>query len=198
MVLKKAVLKCFGSNRIVIDSLKSLDARLRGVPLPPAITVGEQGRGGQIKAAPFGVNVAGHFKGEFGLGEAARSDVKCLESAGIDYALNNADAMLHSGGDETVKKGYSLDNPYRFNLVHVNLNVMPEFIRDRGAGYFSGRYNIASWVWETAVIPERFLGNFRFFDEVWTLSRYSMEILSRGSRFRLYLFRAQLTSTLRR
>jgi glycosyltransferase involved in cell wall biosynthesis len=181
--LKKAVLKIAGGNRRIIDPLKALDAKLRKAYLPPVEAAG-RGRAGdleKIKAAPFGVNVAGHFRGEFGLGEAARSDARCLDAAGVPYAMNNIAVLQHSEKDESAGGKFSLGNPYRFNLVHVNIDSIRGFMNDRGGSYFSGKYNIASWVWEAPVVPEKFLPEFKYFDEIWTLSRYSMDILSRVS-----------------
>jgi len=171
--LKSLALKCFGDNRAVIDALKRVDSGLRKKAATSEMRP-------VTKAEDMGVNVVGYLTGEFGLGEAARADIRCLESEGIPYAPINYEVAHHSNRDTTVK-GLTDKNPYRVNLVHMNMDIVMDLVRERGPAFFEGKYNIAFWVWEFPSFPERFLECFGVFDEIWTPSNFSQNAISQVS-----------------
>ena len=130
---------------------------------------------------PFGVNVAGCLPSEKGMGEAARADVRGLEAAGVPYVLNN---FLDAGSvnqDATFAR-FADDNPYPFNLVHLNADAVPAFVCQRGEAYFHGRYNIGFWAWELAEFPDQWETSFQYFDEIWVASSFVLDAVSRASR----------------
>src|SRR5437588_11654456 len=96
--------------------------------------------GNGISPSPgFGVNVAGYLRGEFGLGEAARTLVNALDQAQISYVLNNVDVSWHRNLDNTLYD-FSEDNPYPINLIGINVDQVPEFYALKGEKYFKERY----------------------------------------------------------
>jgi hypothetical protein len=101
----------------------------------------------------FGVNLAGYLTSEKGIGEAARSTIRVLEAANIPYVLNNVTDSGSINIDSTYA-GFSDDNPYVFNLVHVNASELADFAWYKGEAYFRGRYNIGVWNWELSSFPE--------------------------------------------
>jgi hypothetical protein len=98
-----------------------------------------------VQAAP-GVNVAGYLDTESGMGEAARLSVRSIESAGIPFALNNVPSRLRRLDASYTE--FTSENPYPFNLVHLNADNMEWFARERGRRYFRDRYTIGYWFWE--------------------------------------------------
>ena len=131
------------------------------------------------RALPFGVNVSGYFASEKGVGEGARADVHCLRAAGVPHALNDY-ADTH-GSANIVKTTWGMqgDNPYRYNLIHVNADQAHVFAGKRPATYFEGRYNIGFWVWELSDFPARWQSCFSYFDEIWTPSQFSQDAIAR-------------------
>jgi glycosyltransferase involved in cell wall biosynthesis len=127
-----------------------------------------------------GVNLAGHFGSEKGLGEAARAAARALKGSSIPYVLNN---VIDSGSvniDSTLSS-FTDDNPYRVNLVYVNAVQVPIFAAVKGEAYFRGRYNIGSWFWELSQFPQEWYSSFEPFDEIWAASSFIQDSLARVS-----------------
>lgn len=131
-------------------------------------------------AREFGVNVAGYLTGEFGLGESARAIVRSLEAVGVPCALNNIEVPWHRNSDRTLK-GFLDANPYRFNLIAVNVDMAPAFYEMKGAEYFRDRYNIAIWFWELSSFPDEWISRFNDYQEIWVASQFCAEALTRVS-----------------
>lgn len=166
----------FGDNQRVRERLVRLDGwlgKMGHAGVPPIA------RGIDSKL-PFGVNVAGFFSGDFGVAEAARSDVRALEAAGVPFVLNNVASTPERDGYPAGSR-FSPANPYMVNLVHVNAEQCHEFFQRAGEGYFAGRYNIGYWVWELPSFPDAFASGFGYFDEIWTPSSFSMDAIARLS-----------------
>ena len=70
-----------------------------------------------------GINIAGHFSSDFGIGEAARSIVKAVESIGVPFVLNNL--PVDTKVADTTYANFSTDNPYPINIVHMNPSLSP-------------------------------------------------------------------------
>ena len=121
--------------------------------------------------ALFGINLAGYLRGEFGIGESARTYAAAIRQAGIPHALINVETAHHRHEDPSLQDLGS-DNPYRFNLIHVNADQVPFFHRDRHRRFFDDKFNIGLWFWETENFPECWNGSFRFFREIWAASSF--------------------------
>jgi glycosyltransferase involved in cell wall biosynthesis len=128
-----------------------------------------------------GMNVAGYFTGELGVGAAARGYVRALEQAGVPLALNNVEIGVQSRkGDSTFGK-FAQNNPYPINLICVNAGQLPGFVQTYGEDYFRDKYNIAVWWWELQEFPTEYWQCFTRFDEIWTGTRFIQHALSRYS-----------------
>ncbi|NEQ40752.1 MAG: glycosyltransferase [Okeania sp. SIO3I5] len=130
----------------------------------------------------FGINVAGHINGDFGLAEGVRSTLKALETTDIPVVMNDL-PIITSPRSNTTYRDFSIDNPYPINLVHTNPNwvyqgyygrVFPYF----GIEYFPNKYNIGFWFWELPKFPEEWEFAFNIFDEVWAASKYTAESIA--------------------
>ncbi len=91
--------------------------------------------------------------------------------------------LIDSGSvnDDTTYTEFSDDNPYVFNLVHVNASELADFAWLKGEAYFRGRYNIGAWTWELSSFPEEWLPRFQYHDEIWVPSNFVADALSRVS-----------------
>ena len=116
---------------------------------------------------PWGVNVAGYFESESGVGEAARLVVAALDTAEVP--------LLPVGGRSVPATRHedpftSLDVSaahFPVNLVCVNADGLPAFREDAGEPFFDGRHTIGMWWWELSRFPERWQPSFGLLDEVW-------------------------------
>lgn len=132
------------------------------------------------KKRPFGVNLAGTFGSEKGLGEVARSSVRALEAASIPYVVNNF-VDPDSANLDTQVHAFALDNPHNVNLIHLNFDIVPAFAQEKGHSYFAGRYNVGCWFWELSEFPEVWYPFFDYFNELWASSNFIQDCLSRVS-----------------
>ncbi len=138
----------------------------------------------------YGINIAGHINGEFGIAEAVRSNIKAMSAADIPYVLNNLHIPDGLNTDRTYTD-FSRDNPYPINFVHTNPNWIERNLREGlfeilKPEYFKGRYNIGFWAWELPKFPPAWEFAFEFFDEIWTPSNYCAEAISAVSPVPVY------------
>jgi GT2 family glycosyltransferase/glycosyltransferase involved in cell wall biosynthesis len=138
-------------------------------PVPPSSSA---------TALPFGINVAGLFASEKGVGEGARTTLRSLEAAGIPYVLNNFtdDGSLNR---DTAYNRYTDHNPHRVNLLHIGADIFPEFVLLNGGDYFRDRYNIAYWAWELSRFPPEWESSLQYLDEIWVPSNFTLDAISR-------------------
>ena len=124
----------------------------------------------------LGINILGHISGEYGLGEAVRSNIRAMESAGISFVLKDMKVDWHRNLDKTYTN-FSEDNPYPINFIHLN----PEEVKEVDPEYLQGKYNIGFWAWETPIFPPDRQWAFEPFDEIWTPSNYSGDGIAMAS-----------------
>jgi glycosyltransferase involved in cell wall biosynthesis len=125
-----------------------------------------------------GLNIVGHFLSEHSMGDAARGSVRAADAAGIPATLVRLRLPLTSRqSDETMSARLSEVLTHPVSLYHINVREAEEIERYHGAGWMSGRYNIAAWAWETREFPEDWARHARHFDEIWSPSRFATEAI---------------------
>ncbi len=125
-----------------------------------------------------GFNVAGAIASEGGVAEGTRTIVSALKAAEIPCALNDVVLGNSHRRDLTYAREFVSENPYAFNLIHVNPNKVFQFSHRVGADYFRGKYNIGYWAWELSRFPDRWRDRFECFHEIWAPSTFCVEALS--------------------
>jgi glycosyltransferase involved in cell wall biosynthesis len=152
-------------------------ARLHGrveVPIPERF-VPDEVQSPVATYAQAGVNLAGFFTAELGVGEVARRLALALRAASVPYATAtyvgtaNRTGVAFAGHDE--RRGFDT------NLVCVNADSWGRFVQAMGPAFFAGRTTIGYWFWETTTFPSMFHSAFRGVDELWTASEYTAEVL---------------------
>jgi glycosyltransferase involved in cell wall biosynthesis/SAM-dependent methyltransferase len=130
----------------------------------------------QTPDSPVGVNVAGYFRAELGVGETARQVVAALERADMPVATvglsASASRQEHEYETDTVRPTFPV------NLICVNADMLPTFADQAGPGFFFDRYSIGLWWWETSEFPERYSRAFEPVDEVWVGSHFVADAIS--------------------
>ena len=128
---------------------------------------------------PFGINLAGYFRLESGLGQSCRLIAKTIEAAGIPHAFIDIDPAGIGGKDASYEKELGKTYPYSINLLSVNMGDLPRFLKMEGDGMLGGHYNIAFWLWELAEFPREWVDYCTLFDEIWTPSEFVSEAVRR-------------------
>ncbi|HEY7500982.1 MAG TPA: methyltransferase domain-containing protein [Vicinamibacterales bacterium] len=118
-----------------------------------------------------GVNIAGYFRAELGIGEAARQLTSAIETAGIPHATTTYDATLNRQAHPFVERepGGAM---YDINVLCVNADSTPRFARDMGQPFFDGRHTAGYWFWEVEEFPRSMHAAFDIVDEVWTATDF--------------------------
>lgn len=123
---------------------------------------------------PLGINVAGFFKGEYGIGESSRAFGRAAQATGLPCALINIHSKDHRNLDASLSP-FSERNPYGVNLMTFSFDYARRFFQDRGPRFFRDHYNIALWYWELERFPARWHSNFDFYDELWVPTDFCRE-----------------------
>ena len=128
-----------------------------------------------------GLNIIGYLTAELGLGEAARATIRAATAAGISISAINFTDGCNSRKFENVGADVDKSPKHFVNLVHVNADQTLALLKGLGRHFFSDRYNIGYWMWETTEFPSEFLKSLEHYDEIWTASEFCREVLARKS-----------------
>ncbi|MBJ7329663.1 MAG: glycosyltransferase [Solirubrobacteraceae bacterium] len=154
-------------------------------PRPPHIaadvrTAGRPHHAGDMLGTDplWGVNVAGFFRSELGLGEAARLLIAGLDAAHVP-ALPVQGTFIppcRQGAEFTFATPD--EAPYPLNILCLNGDAIPAFAQEAGEDFFAGRHTIALWWWEVGEIPASWQESFRWVDEVWVATDHIRDLIA--------------------
>lgn len=126
----------------------------------------------------WGVNVAGFFRAELGLGEAARLLISGLDAARVP-ALPVQGTFVppcRQGAEFTFATPD--EAPYPLNILCLNGDAIPGFAEEAGPEFFAGRHTIALWWWEVGPLPREWREAFRWVDEVWVATDHIRDLIA--------------------
>ena len=123
-----------------------------------------------------GVNIAGYFRAELGVGEAARQLLAALDWLDLPYATVTVEDTVSRQDHPFVDR--PTETPYDFNIVCVNADMLPSCAKELGREFFDGRYTIGLWHWEITTFPTQWYGSFEYVDEIWVASDHTATSLS--------------------
>jgi glycosyltransferase involved in cell wall biosynthesis len=134
-----------------------------------------------LENSRFGINFFGYFNNIFGVAEIGRAVISSLLNTGIALALHPIQSQDHNAlSNESyelkkIGKFTCSTNHYSVNLLMVNADQIPHFMRHYGIEKFSNKYNIACWFWEIeGFFP--FPESFELVDEIWGFSEFCCNI----------------------
>jgi glycosyltransferase involved in cell wall biosynthesis len=151
----------------LLDRLRSRQPGRHGAgPLPPSLSQ----RFAEVAspASAPGVNLAGYFDMDTGVGQAVRGSAAALAAAGVSVARIELDHTV-LGGDPPE---HSAGAPYRISLIHANADQTRRAMAELPAGAAAGSLKIGYWFWELAHFPLSFSQSFTYFDEIWAPTRF--------------------------
>jgi glycosyltransferase involved in cell wall biosynthesis/2-polyprenyl-3-methyl-5-hydroxy-6-metoxy-1,4-benzoquinol methylase len=134
-----------------------------------------------VREPLWGVNVAGFFTSELGLGEAARLLIAGLDARGVPALPVQAQLVPPCGQGTEFTYGSPADAPYPINIVCINGDMIAPFAREAGSSFFEGRHTIALWWWEVGEFPEGWAAAFEHIDEVWVGSQHIYDAIAPAS-----------------
>jgi glycosyltransferase involved in cell wall biosynthesis len=129
----------------------------------------------------WGVNVAGFFTSELGLGEAARLLIAGLDASGVPALPVQAQLVPPCRQNAEFTYADPDAAAYPTNIVCMNGDSIPPFAREVGSSFFEGRYTIALWWWEAGEFPAGWEAAFEYVDEVWVASRHIYDAIAPAS-----------------
>ncbi len=128
-----------------------------------------------------GVNVAGYFNAELGVGQAGRALVQALESQEIPVSLRTI-ALTQSRQEQEFKpSNVTNSGDFPIGIVCANADQLPHIKNSMGAQLFENQYTIGLWFWEVSEFPEAWIGSFDLVDEVWVASSHTADAIARLS-----------------
>jgi glycosyltransferase involved in cell wall biosynthesis len=128
---------------------------------------------------PEGVNLVAYIRADMGLGVAARGLAAAFEAADVPFnVLNMAHGNYSAHTDHSWSHKEAEHSRYDVTVVCVNpdnsfylrTQISPEILGDR--------YVIAHWYWELPEMPDEWLTEFEYTDEVWAASNFIREAIS--------------------
>ncbi|AOS44930.1 Glycosyl transferases group 1 [Lacunisphaera limnophila] len=126
-----------------------------------------------------GLNIAGFFRADLGVGESVRCMARAADAAGLPAALVNLKLnCINPQTDATFADRLQEANPYPVNVFHLDAPVSGDIDHHHGAGFRKGKYNIAYWAWELPEFPDAWVHHANHFDEIWTPSRFTTEAIA--------------------
>ena len=118
-----------------------------------------------------GLNLAGYFQAESGVGEHARTLLEALDAARIPLAPVPF-TRTRSRLEELPPGTGALPPWFGISLVCVNADQTPLFLEER-PDVREGRHVIGYWHWEVDDFPPQMAASARLVDEIWTASEHS-------------------------
>ena len=126
-----------------------------------------------------GLNLAGYFNHQTGIGESVRCAARAARAADIPIScIQLKCATLIRGQDTEFADRLVEDNPHLVNLFHLIPTQGQDVDRAHGPGFRKGKYNIAYWAWELEDFPSGWVSLHRYFDEIWAPSRFAADAIA--------------------
>ena len=150
------------------------DLLVPSVPHPAALISAAEGQPNEE------INVAGYFRAELGIGEAARLLLTALGASGIAHRAIPYGATV-SRQEHPFENGPESAPTGDINLICVNADQLSHFARENAALFRPGRYSIGVWFWEVEDFPAELHPAFNYVDEIWVASEFIRQALLKVS-----------------
>jgi glycosyltransferase involved in cell wall biosynthesis len=173
------------------EAVDEAQARALLAPEAPSALMPKEGQDTSVGAAtparqrhflPFGVNLIGHARGQFGIGEDVRMAALAMHAAGIPFSIYNVEPGREMcQGDHSVEALISERLPYAVNMLCTTGIETARLAAVKGSAVFDGRRTIGYWPWELPEWPREWFHAYDLVDEVWASSRYTYQAYARSS-----------------
>lgn len=138
--------------------------------------------GARRSPATPGINLVAYIRAEMALGVVGRGMAAAFESAGIPFNVINLEAGNYSRHtDRSWSHKEARRSDYDTTVVCVNPDNSFYLRTQAPLNVLGDSYVIANWYWELPELPDEWVKEFEFVDEVWAASRFIGEAVSRKS-----------------
>jgi glycosyltransferase involved in cell wall biosynthesis len=175
-------LKRAAGSVLPLSVRRSINDRLDEFQLARLIRAKKLFRANPQSSYKPGVNLIAYIRAEMGLGVVARGMAAALESAGVPFNIINIESgnySRHTDYSWTHKEVSRSD--YDTTIVFMNPDQSPHLRSQVPATMLGDRYVVSQWYWELPELPDEWLKEFEFVDEVWAGSQFIAEAVSRKS-----------------
>jgi glycosyltransferase involved in cell wall biosynthesis len=129
-----------------------------------------------------GVNLVAYIRAEMALGVVARGMASAFQAAGVHFNVINLEAGNYSSHtDQTWSHKESRRADYDTTIVCVNPDNSFHLRTQAPVDVLGDRYVIGNWYWELPELPDEWVKEFEYVDEVWAASQFIADAVSRRS-----------------
>jgi glycosyltransferase involved in cell wall biosynthesis len=139
-----------------------------------------------VKSKKIGINIAGYLQGELGLGQSARLIQKSAINTGLPTTNLNSNRSLSRQGELLTSTGSQVIYP--LTIAIVNADHFKFWIDDIDPKRISHSTIIGVWAWEIEDFPEVMHTAFDLVDEVWAVSQFVKDAISKHSKKKVLVF----------
>jgi glycosyltransferase involved in cell wall biosynthesis len=112
-----------------------------------------------------------------GYGQANRTDIMALYTAGINVSVEMLKQMTESAdygiAGDVVKRLTNRDIPYTIKITHVTPDLIPQYKEDT-------IYHIHRLVWETNMLPKDWIAPLNSVDEIWCMTKEQENVVKKS------------------
>jgi glycosyltransferase involved in cell wall biosynthesis len=165
---------------------RNINDRLNEVKLARLVQAKQRFRAnqklGRASKAPRGVNLVAYIRAEMGLGMVARGMAAALEAAGVPFNIINVESGNYSQHTDYSWAHKEVDrSDYDTTIVFMNPDQSLHLRSQVPATLLGDRYVVAQWYWELPELPDEWVKEFEFVDEVWAASQFIGDAVSAKS-----------------
>jgi glycosyltransferase involved in cell wall biosynthesis len=124
----------------------------------------------------LGVNLAGYFRTETGVGQIGRLLADVVRASGLPHTTITSNRSL-SRQQASFAEVVS-DVRYPINIATINADQFQLWAADVGSELLAGRYTIGVWAWEVADFPAAFDPALAMVDEIWAISEFGRKAIA--------------------
>jgi glycosyltransferase involved in cell wall biosynthesis/SAM-dependent methyltransferase len=137
-----------------------------------------------------GVNVAGYFQAEMGVGQIGRLLVEAVRASGLPYSTLRSTQTVHRQNAGFDDKTDAVR--YRINIASVNADLFPSWVHDVGDDLLRDRYTIGVWAWEIEDFPDEYAHSLTLVNEIWAISSFVQKAIQRKTTKPVYVIPYQI------
>ena len=134
----------------------------------------------------LGVNVAGYFKGEFGVGQFGRLVAQAAAASGLPIS-----AIVNKQTESRQDESFTLLNSneiYPVTISAVNADQFSVWINDVPREIASHSKIVGVWAWEIESFPKPLHEAFAYVDEIWAISNFVRNAIQPHTRKSVLVF----------
>jgi glycosyltransferase involved in cell wall biosynthesis/lipopolysaccharide biosynthesis glycosyltransferase len=137
-------------------------------------------------SSKVGINVAGYLNGEFGLGQSSRLIYESSLKTGLPVSALNSNRSTSRQQEQIYEQ--LANELYPATIAIINADHFQFWVDDVGSEVLEKTAIIGVWAWETEDFPERMHSAFELVDEIWTVSNFVKDAISKETSKKVLVF----------